>query len=281
YLVWRNFWAVTKERVGSEIAKEIQLSTQRNDKAAEVSVSTSATSEKSAKRQHAAIDARVKWIVTLYIVGSFLLCVGNTWEHLIYAIVESIGKACVHAVYVVYFRVFTEGLLYSFYFMRATILLQGTAFEISKCQQYFFGITPTVTYGITLFSYNLRVQISHCNETNPITLVLFFSVGLVNIFWNVVLFIFLIYHVYKIANQKAMVNYQTQTDLKDYLKKLLRLYLVTALSTVALYAAIFTFSWSDAIWPLAVIDICVNCSAILLSFGFAKPVFNVICLCKC
>ncbi|ETN97775.1 hypothetical protein RFI_39751 [Reticulomyxa filosa] len=84
----------------------------------------------------------------------------------------------------------------------------------------------------------------------------------------------------KIANQKAMANYQTQKDLKNFLKKLLQLFIVTGLSATALYATVFAFSWSEALWSLAVIDICVNCSAILLSFGFAKPVFDIICLCK-
>ncbi|ETO32384.1 hypothetical protein RFI_04731 [Reticulomyxa filosa] len=300
YILFEKFF---KERIGST-AKEIQLSTQKNDTAMEVSVSTSVTLEQSA-RQQVVIDARIKWIVTLYTLGGFLSCLGNICEHLVYALIESTEKACVRGLYIVYLRAFMEGLIFSFYLVRATILLQGTAFEISKCRQYFFGIAPTVSLSIVLFVYNLRIQLSHCSEAGLAALLLFFLVIFVNIFWNAVLFIFLIYHVHKVKKvfsvcvymyiyeslcvlstlcfigmfppplvkkkkiaNGAMTNHHIQKDLKEYLKKLLQLFLITELSATALYATILMSSWKDALWSLAVIDVCVNCSAILLSFDF-------------
>ncbi|ETO06858.1 hypothetical protein RFI_30536 [Reticulomyxa filosa] len=310
YVVWRNLWAVTRERVGSELAKEIQLSVQKSGTITELSVSTSTVAEKSARRQ-IVIDKKVKWIVTLSAIGCFLACAGNACEHLAYALMENV-EVCYRGLRVIYVRVFTQGLLYAFYVVRATVLLQGSAFEIPNWIGYFLAITPMATFAIALFGYNLFMQFSHCNYSNPVASSLLLSSVCLNIFWNITLFTFLLYHIHKyvvflfeyfssppsppflsqvfleyvqkkkkIANEKAMVNHNIQKDLKDYMKKLLRLFLIKEIVATALYLSLFVPGWYDAFWSMTAIDNCVNCSSMLLSFAFAKPIFDAICLCKC
>ncbi|ETO09338.1 hypothetical protein RFI_28039 [Reticulomyxa filosa] len=300
-------WNVTRERVNSEQSRAVQLSIQKSDMA-ETSVSIS-TSERSTSRVKI-IDVRIKWIVTLYVLGCFWVCVGNVCEPLIYALVDASGKACMHGLYVVYLRVFIEGLFYSFYLVRTTVFLQGSVFEISKCKQYFFGIAPTITFGSVLFAHNLRLQLNSCDEASIAEALLVVATIFVHMFWNVILFTFLVYHVYKvdepflffffinvyvyiyknniatfkkkkkITNLKSIPNDQMQKDLKEYLKKLLRLFLIAECSTLVVYAVVSVPGWSEAVWSMAAIDLCINCSTMLLSFGFANQVFASLCLCK-
>ncbi|ETO02047.1 hypothetical protein RFI_35390, partial [Reticulomyxa filosa] len=167
----------------------------------ETSVSISIAPEKDVKRS-SVVDVRIKWIVTTYIFGSFGICIGNVCEQLVYALVENIEKICVGGIYVVYLRVIVEGLFFSFYLVRTMILLQGSVFEISKCKQYWLGIAPAATFGTALFAYNIYSQLSDCDEAGVIVNMLLVLPIFVHLFWNVTLFSFLAYHVYKVEKIK-------------------------------------------------------------------------------
>ncbi|ETO22121.1 hypothetical protein RFI_15083 [Reticulomyxa filosa] len=269
YVVWHNLWTETRERVDSDLVKEIQLSTRKGTTDTSVSI---ATSDQDRKRP--VVDNRIKWIVTLYILGGFFNCVGTVVEPLIYGLVDSPGQACPHALHIVYLRTFTEGMFYSFYLIRAVVILQGSAFAVSKCLQYFLVIAPVVTFGCIFFVHNLREQFNNCNETGINAFLIILSLIIAQIFWNITLFAFLV------ANLASMVDDQCQKDLKEYLKKLLRLFLVSQCSALVLYVVLSVPSWSEALWTVVDIDLCVNCSTMLLSFAFAKPFFNRLCLCS-
>ncbi|ETO32413.1 hypothetical protein RFI_04704, partial [Reticulomyxa filosa] len=241
YVVWRNLWTITRARVGSDATQEIQLSTQKST--IETSVSVTA-SEKDMKRP-VVIDSRIKWIVTLYVFGCAFNCAGTVVEPLSYALVDSPGQACPHGLYVAYSYIFIQGAFYSFYLIRAVVILQGTVFAVPKCRRYFLAIAPVITFGCIFIVHNVREQFNHCNETGPIESLLNASFIISKIFWDITLFAFLGYHIYKIsrlkkkkkkvANLTSMSNNQCQKDLKDYLKKLLRLSLVSECSGLPLY----------------------------------------------
>ncbi|ETN97506.1 hypothetical protein RFI_40023 [Reticulomyxa filosa] len=277
HVIWRKMWNVARERVASEMAVEIQRSTVTRKGTAETSVSVSLP-EKKVERP-TVIDVRIKWIVTLYTLGCFLTCIGNVCEPLTYALVDSPGEACARGLYVVYLRVFMEGLFYSFYVMRTIVLLQGSVFEISKRKQYFFGIAPIITFCIVLFAHNLRLQLSGCDSTSMDELLVDAVAISAQIFWNITLFLFLVYHVHKVANMKLMENNQCQKNLKSYLQKLLRLFLIAEAAETVFYVVVFVPSWSDALWPAANFDLCVNSSTMILSFAFAKSFFDTFFVC--
>ncbi|ETO26725.1 hypothetical protein RFI_10409, partial [Reticulomyxa filosa] len=193
YVVWRNLWAVTRERVGSEMTSEIQMSSQKST--TEMSVSISAT-EKIVRRSPT-IDLRIKWIATLYVFGCALACIGSVCEPLIYALVDSPGQACSHGLYIVFLRVFIDGLFYSFYLIRTVVLLQGSVLEVPKYRQYFLAVAPVITFGCVLFAHNLRLQLRSCDTTGPAEMSIIAATIIIHLFWNITLFSFLVYHVYK------------------------------------------------------------------------------------
>ncbi|ETO03172.1 hypothetical protein RFI_34238 [Reticulomyxa filosa] len=194
HVVRRHLWNPIRERTGSESPREVQLSTQKSD-TRETSISVSAP-EKGGKP--VAIDAKIKWIVTLYIFGTFMISVAHAGERMLYALNGVADKACNRALYVVYLRAFTEGLFFSFYVVRATVGLQGSVFAVSKCQQYFFGITPPVTYAIALFAHNLRADIDNCKGPLSIEFAMAAMVYFIDLFWQISLFAFLVYHIRKV-----------------------------------------------------------------------------------
>ncbi|ETO24899.1 hypothetical protein RFI_12259 [Reticulomyxa filosa] len=264
YVVKRNMWAVSQERLESEMVKEVQLSIQRNGTTVEMSISESTIPEKSSKRP-VVIDSRIRWIVTLYIIGCILTCIGNVCEHLIYALAENAGRACVRGLYIelplkypnvdnIFLGLRPQLPLAAYCLHIIYACSSFTAAEKALQQMYFLYCFPVFNgFGMSrylFFWYIMSTKLKKKKTT-------FFL----------------------IANEKAISSSQIKTDLKQYLKKLLRLFLLMQIFTFTLYLVGIVPGWDEALWSVVVIDLSVNSSTMLLSFSFAKPAFDIICLC--
>ncbi|ETO28086.1 hypothetical protein RFI_09046 [Reticulomyxa filosa] len=288
FLARRYLWSPTTLRMQSGSTnreKEQQSISQTEMKDMSISISSEE------KRAPSNLKKEIKIVATLYIFICCLYCFGSIIERSAYGFANVPGKACPLALYVAYLRVFIDGLFFSFYLVRATVILEGSVFALSLCSQYFFGIAPIATFGTVLFIHQIHEELNNCTIDAMERWSLIATV-ICQFFWNIALFGFLVYHLLRVlqkpnknvyvyvANHSFMPNDGCQNEVKEYFKKLLRLFLVTEFSSLSLYIFAFTPALYGFVWSAASIDLCVNCTTILLSFAFAQSAFERICLCK-
>ncbi|ETO29141.1 hypothetical protein RFI_07985, partial [Reticulomyxa filosa] len=148
------------------------------------------------QKPRVAIHRAIRWIVFLYVVGCSLFCIGTVCERMIFALAIVPGRACNEALYVSYLRVLTDGLFFTFYVVRTSVILRGSFFEISKCRQYFFGITPVLSFNTLLITTVVYTQFHHCAKDSLFNMLVIASV-ICHFFWSITLFVFLIYYLRK------------------------------------------------------------------------------------
>ncbi|ETO01838.1 hypothetical protein RFI_35601, partial [Reticulomyxa filosa] len=219
------------------------------------------------------------WIVTLYVLSNYLICIGSTCERLLYAMPFFPGKGCQATLYVSYVRVLADGLFFLFYLVRATILLEHSVYQIPKKQQYFLSIVPMITYGGLFVAFNLRLQVHGCHFADLTSTILVILLCACHLFWNAALLYFLTYHIQQVlCNESIYVNKvilslffifyflfisieneqlrkselfldkELQEILKKYLEKLLRLSIAGAIVTFAMYALAMAIPLTEAVW---------------------------------
>ncbi|ETO10600.1 hypothetical protein RFI_26775 [Reticulomyxa filosa] len=144
------------------------------------------------------LDSKIKWVVTTYIMGCIMYCMGDLCERLVFALSNISGHICMIAPFTVYVRVITDGLFFSFYLVRVTVLLQRSAFEVSKWCQYFLWIAPIITYGTAVIALGLYSQLNHCIESELKTIAFILLAIACHFFWDISLFFFLVYCLHKV-----------------------------------------------------------------------------------
>ncbi|ETO24445.1 hypothetical protein RFI_12712 [Reticulomyxa filosa] len=226
------------------------------------------------KRPTRNLNKKIRWVVTLYILSCILFFIGGMCERLVYALADVPGRVCSQMLYVSYLRILIEGFFFAFYVVRATVLLQKTTLAISKMCQFFLGIVPVFTFGALITALHLYLHFTDCDVSQYISRVLALSLVVCHFFWDVSLFVFLAYYLHKIINKKELSTEIYQNDLKGYMKKLLRLFIIAELSSFAVYICFLTPAWLDLAWSIIPIDLCfvrpTSKIQIFLSYFFFK-----------
>jgi len=156
-------------------------------------------------------------------------------------------------------------------------MLQGTIFAIPNCLKGFLVISAIVTIWGTYTFYLALIQAKHCStKYNTAGIYAFaFCEG----FWNISLFFVFIFKLCQMLKVKQLEN-DLNKDLKNYLKKLFRLFLVTEITNFLVYV-ILLISRTNQFGRIALgIDLCFTGTAMLLSLKFTQPCYDVLCLCK-
>jgi len=290
YYLWRKTQDITKDRIGSSISKVRSLSDvngqvqipiamnnemqtlelqaqpmdiikneneNRNDKSTTSSVNTD-------------LDMKVKVIVTLYVGSCWLYYVALICEFMIHLMDSSIDKICIYAPYSFHGVIVTESLFFLFYVVRIHVILKNSVFELSTTTLLIMGILPVVTLTASILGYLGYVQSHNC-EFILTTLIVLGVCLFVHLFWNVALFIFFVFQLRRATSNANMSS--IQWDLKNYLKRLFRLFLMSETFAFIVYGIFITPGLIHLIGPVSAITLCVNCTMVLLSFGFGKSVF--------
>jgi len=229
----------------------------RNDKSTTSSVNTD-------------LDMKVKVIVTLYVGSCWLCCVAIICENLIHVMNPSIGELCTYAPYSFIVVMVIENLFFLFYVVRIHVILKNSVFELSKPILLIVGILPVVTLTASILAYLGYVESHNC-EFNLTTSVTLGVCIFVHLFWNVGLFIFFVFQLRRATSNANMSS--IQWVLKNYLKRLFRLFLAAEAYSFIAYGLFLTPGSRELICTSIAINLCVNCTVVLLSFGFGKSVF--------
>ncbi|ETO06467.1 hypothetical protein RFI_30924, partial [Reticulomyxa filosa] len=234
------------------------------------------------------VHKHLKLVVILYITSCILNCIGTICERFAYAAPSVSASACNETLYVFYVRVVTDSLFFLFYVIRVLIILRGSVFELPKWRQWFFMTAPSVTFGTLFVSSQIRAESRNCHS-DPQEVWYLTALICCQFFWNVVLFVFLRTKFTvslskkkkkKVANDKLISDKSCRKGLKEYLKRLLRLFLITELFDFVTYTCILVTSLHEMVWSVMAIELCLNCTSMVLSFAFAKSIFDFVCLCK-
>jgi len=167
-----------------------------------------------------------------------------------------------------------------FYVTRFHLIFQDTVFEMSKCSQMILAIMPMVTYLIFNVVY-MAYMLSHdCPLTGVnLSLLITFSV-ILELFWDAILFVLFWWKLGQIATMACSLANKFTEELREYLKKLFRLFVVAQIATFLVYTPVIIPAAIPFLRMLMGVKVCVIATTMVLSFNFSKPVYNRICLCQ-
>jgi len=218
------------------------------------------------------LDIKIKVIVTLYVGICWIYCVALLCESMIHVTLPNASKICFYAPYSFYTALLTESLFYFFYVIRMHVILKNSVFELSKTTQLVMGIAPIVMLPGSFLSYLVYTQSHDCKLDKTAFSLLGMTI-VIHSFWNVTLFFFFIFQLRRTTNGN-MVSQSIQKILKNYVKRLFRLFLLSEAFAFVGYGVFIIPHLFQLNGPVVAIDISVNCTVVLLSFQFGKSVFS-------
>jgi len=218
------------------------------------------------------LDIKLKVVVTLYVGACWTYCASLFCEFMAHVMNPYLGKICLYAPYAFYSGVFTESLFYLFYAVRIHVILKNSIFQLPNGVVAGIGITSAVLLSGFFTSYLSYTQRHQC-QFDLTAIVLLGITIVVHVTLNVVLFIFFMFQLRRATCNANLSSQEFQKELKIYLGRLFRLFLVAEAAALVLYGTCFIPHYFELTGPAVAIDMSVNCTIVMLSFGFAKSAF--------
>jgi len=191
-------------------------------------------------------------------------------EFMIHAMDPSVGKICIYAPYSINLGILSETFFFLFYVVRVHVILKDTVFELSKTILLIMGILPAVTLSASVLGYFGYAQSHNCE----LTLTTFMVLGVLlvgHLFWHVALFMFFVFQLRRATSNPNMSS--IQLDLKNYLERLFRLFLMAEVCAFVAYGIVIAPESIHLVGLAIAIDTSANCTMVLLSFRFGKSAF--------